>query len=158
MKRTSDSGSRIVLPITPLLDMTFQLLFFFLVTFHPGAPEGQMDLALPVEKGSAAPAPGEPVISADLTVKVRTILDGVNDGDISALAIRDSAGKETPVAGGLDGLKSILTVSKREKRIVEVQIEADGRLKVSRLLAVADVCKSAGFTKVRMISPDDLGR
>ena len=33
-----------------MLDMTFQLLFFFLLNYHPTAPEGQMDLALPTDK------------------------------------------------------------------------------------------------------------
>jgi len=48
------------LPITPMLDMTFQLLVFFLFTFRPPALEGQLDFALP-GTGSAIAAPAVPV-------------------------------------------------------------------------------------------------
>jgi biopolymer transport protein ExbD len=47
------SGVEITLPITQFLDMTFQLLFFFMATFNPSAIEGTMDLALPNEKAEA---------------------------------------------------------------------------------------------------------
>ena len=35
------------LPITPMLDMAFQLLTFFIMTYRPSALEGHMDLTLP---------------------------------------------------------------------------------------------------------------
>ena len=40
------------LPITPMLDMSFQLLAFFIMTFQPSPTEGQILLALPKEEGS----------------------------------------------------------------------------------------------------------
>jgi len=46
--------SKIVLPITPMLDMTFQLLFFFIVNFKGTPPvplvEGSMEMALPTSQ------------------------------------------------------------------------------------------------------------
>src|SRR5947207_2085199 len=44
----SEAAPEVELPITPMLDMAFQLLTFFLFTYHPSALEGQMELALPV--------------------------------------------------------------------------------------------------------------
>ena len=38
--------------VTPMLDMTFQLLFFFVITFKPTPIEGQIALYLPREKGA----------------------------------------------------------------------------------------------------------
>ena len=35
------------LPITPMLDMSFQLLSFFILTFHPMPTEGQLSINLP---------------------------------------------------------------------------------------------------------------
>src|SRR5262249_9083089 len=92
--------SKIVLPITPMLDMTFQLLFFVMVNFRPtpSTIEGQLEMALPTENTTARPdkPPDQPKgtdkdleFPSDLTVKVRTQLDGANDGAISALAIRN---------------------------------------------------------------------
>src|SRR5882762_9919615 len=40
------------LPITPMLDMSFQLLAFFIMTFKPAPTEGQIALALPKDEGS----------------------------------------------------------------------------------------------------------
>ena len=37
----------IMVPITPMLDMSFQLLSFFILTFHPMPVEGQLSVSLP---------------------------------------------------------------------------------------------------------------
>src|SRR5207249_10479235 len=39
------------LPITPMLDMTFQLLSFFIFTFHPQNSEAQIYITLPEDTG-----------------------------------------------------------------------------------------------------------
>lgn len=39
------------LPITPMLDMSFQLLAFFIMTFKPADTEGQIALTLPKDDG-----------------------------------------------------------------------------------------------------------
>src|SRR5205823_44660 len=46
-RRMAEPAPEIVLPITPMLDMAFQLLTFFIFTYHPSALEGHMDLTLP---------------------------------------------------------------------------------------------------------------
>ena len=43
----ADKGPEVDLPIVPFLDMSFQILFFFIMNYHPSALEGQMDLNLP---------------------------------------------------------------------------------------------------------------
>jgi len=167
--------SKIVLPITPMLDMTFQLLFFFIVIFKPTPPdiEGEMEMALPSEKAAAnpekqvaQPKPHDPAIEfpADLTVKVRTQLDGVNDGVISAISIQDQA-KETPVegAGGdaalLKALKDALVVKREElAQKANIKVQGDGKLKVKEVIRVMDVCREAGFANVSMVPPDDFQR
>jgi biopolymer transport protein ExbD len=40
-------GSKVQLPITPMLDVALQLLFFFIINFNPADREGQVELALP---------------------------------------------------------------------------------------------------------------
>src|SRR5947209_4044001 len=45
------------LPITPMLDMSFQLLAFFIMTFQPTKTEGQIMVALPKQKGGAESTP-----------------------------------------------------------------------------------------------------
>src|ERR1700751_1931882 len=92
--------SKVLMPITPMLDMTFQLLFFFLVFFHSAALEGQMDLALPTDTPNVAQekpdpnnrAPGEadPVAEPpEVTVIVRAIQgdDPRTLGQISEISV-----------------------------------------------------------------------
>ena len=40
-------GVQLGLIITPMLDMSFQILFFFVMTYHPSALEGQLEMLLP---------------------------------------------------------------------------------------------------------------
>lgn len=42
------------LPITPMLDMSFQLLAFFIMTFKPAPTEGQIAMSLPKEDGGGS--------------------------------------------------------------------------------------------------------
>lgn len=50
------------LPITPMLDMSFQLMAFFILTFRPAPTEAQLALTLPPAEGGpamTAPPPAE---------------------------------------------------------------------------------------------------
>jgi biopolymer transport protein ExbD len=49
-RRAGEPGPEVTLPITPMLDMSFQLLFFFMATFNPTDPEGAQILAMAMEK------------------------------------------------------------------------------------------------------------
>jgi len=170
----SDAGSKVSLPITPMLDMTFQLLFFFIVNFHPADLEGEMNMALPVDaekqakdekdvkKDSKADKDPEPEFPSDLTVKVRTVTDGVNDGEISDIFVRNIEGKEDPVGNGavaIAGLKRYLA-AKRETLTNKdaVKVQGDGKLKVRNVMKVMDACRQCGFTNVSFVPPEDLNR
>ena len=134
--RTTDPGLEVNLPITPMLDMAFQLLFFFIMNFNPA------DLDPP----------------SDLTVKVRTQLDGVHDGEISAIFVHKLESREEPV-DGLGGLKAYLkkaqgTVANKEA----IKIQADGKLKLRSTLKVMDACRQAGFKNISFVPPEDFNR
>src|SRR5689334_13375278 len=89
-KRKAESAPEVELPITPMLDMAFQLLTFFVFTYHPSALEGQMELTLPAagEAQAAKPEDVDPSkapdtdleVPSELTVVVKTRQDGVIDG------------------------------------------------------------------------------
>lgn len=165
-----DAGSKVALPITPMLDMTFQLLFFFIMNFNPADMEGEMDMALPVDaekqakkqeevkKDSKADKDPAPEFQSDLTVKVRTQLDGANDGEISDISISNLEGKVESV-GNLDGLKKALAERREGLSNKEaIKVQGDGKLKVRNLMKVMDICRNAGFANVSFVPPEDLGR
>jgi biopolymer transport protein ExbD len=163
-----EAGPEVTLPITPMLDMAFQLLFFFIVNFNPTDLEGQMDLSLPSEAEKAAhkredqdptsKADKEMDFPSDLTVKVRTQQDGIHDGDISALFVRNINSKEEPV-DGLRGLHDYLVKAKESVSNKEaIKIQGDGKLKIKSMLKVMDVCRKAGFKNVSFVQPEDYRR
>jgi biopolymer transport protein ExbD len=165
-----DAGSKVQLPITPMLDMTFQLLFFFIINFNPADVEGEMNMSLPVDAEKQAQRPEDVKkdsktdknpdmeFESDLTVKVRTQRDGVTDGEISDISVLNANGKEESV-GTLDGLKKFLT-DKREglKSKDAVKLQGDGKLKVRSIMKVMDTCRKAGFVNVSFVPPEDFNR
>ena len=155
-RRNAAPDGKIALPITPMLDMTFQLLFFFIMNFNPADLEGQMEAALPaqdrvVEGQGVAPAAPGPVFPSDLTVEIRTGRDG---GGISALSVRGADGKSVPIAD-LDALAKHLAAQRAAPNNAKaIKIRADARLSIEHLMKVIDICKGAGFTHTALMSPE----
>ncbi len=167
IRRKTEAGPEPTLPVTPMLDMAFQLLAFFVMTYHPSDLEGQMDLSLPSEAITKAekkedidpnvkPDPKPLELPANLTVLVRTQQDGFNNGRISALTLQDESGPQ-PV-DNLDKLKDEL---KKRRETVEnkenIKIQADGKLKWESVIQVMDVCQQAGFKNISFVPPPDFG-
>ena len=77
-------------PIAPMLDMAFQLLTFFVLTYHPAPQEGQFVMTLlppqPATARAAAPAASEAAASSDIPVSLRTLPTILKAGDGGRLA------------------------------------------------------------------------
>ena len=150
-KPSDDPG--VQLPITPMLDMAFQLLAFFIFTYHPSDLEGQMELNLPDKPEAAAtevldkPMPAmaedeEPKVEADITVFLRTQHDGRLDGDISQIIVREGP-DEFPVETPEALLKEL---TKRRAKLTNkegIKLQADGKLKWAKFVSIKDVCRKA---------------
>ncbi len=163
------------MPITPMLDMTFQLLFFFIVNYRPPTNEGEINYNLPAPDETAAsstidePKPSgddsdlDLKTNADLTVLVRTQHDGINDGIISEVRVREehAGGSESTVQtpnGKLDELIAFLK-KRRDDPLLgnkdDIFIQGDSRLKWSGMVSVMDACRKAGFPNVGFKEPGD---
>lgn len=137
--------------ITPMLDMTFQLLFFFLLNYHPSALEGQMSMALPPEKQEAQAAKVEDVnqandapddtLQADLTVQVKA----PNSGGPPYMLV----GREGPQeVKSLEDLLAKLKEAKAGgdlKNANDITIKPDSKIDWASVLKVVDVCSKADF-------------
>lgn len=158
----SSATSRVEMPITAMLDMTFQLLSFFILTFSPqSALEGKIAFSLPAQPGSSpsAPEPPGPIcfpedLPEKLTLFVRT--GGAGKGNISALVIETAAGP-TPVAD-LANLRRLLEARRADAARTQVSIAADSQLRYACLMDVMDACLAAGFPNVGFATPPDLTR
>jgi biopolymer transport protein ExbD len=169
-KRKQDSapGVQLNTVIVPMLDMTFQLLFFLVITFKVAeAMEGKMDFHLPAAGEARAmrmenvdpnkPSDADLALPAQITVLVKTIRDGVNDGNISALIVKTENG-ETAVPN-LEALERLLKNKRDDGQITnkdDIKIEAESKLKYACVVEVMDACIRAGFQSVGFAPPPDL--
>lgn len=171
-KHGTDPGIGLEVPVTPMLDFTFQLLFFFMIYYHPSALEGQIEINLPAHTENKADAvenvktPNEeafPQLDANLTVVLRPRLDDSNFGAISEIIVKKSPDPDTTIGDPrhpeqqLDELRAYL---ERERPKLDnkegVKIEGDTRLRLDAVVAVIDACKKAGFSRIDFPQPSDL--
>ncbi len=146
------------LPITPMLDMSFQLLAFFLTTFNPSPIEGHMDMALPKEMGDANSSvvpPPDPTKEEpeELTVQV----DATDAGAIAD--IRVGTKTITGQSLGSDSAKMFANLQARRKELGEkpakVRLECGDNLSYKLLIKLMDEITRAGFKQVAPALQDD---
>src|SRR6266478_8570318 len=187
-RRETNPGIDVALPIVPMLDMSFQLLFFFIITFNPGKVEGQMAMNLP----ATGEAKAKNQQDVDLNKQSDTELDVPSDFVVSVkhydqnvtLAVRDSEkvyaiGKITDMdklnsgdqrkeidkllAKLTEKLKEKLDEKKKERKEGDkandnVKIEANSKMKYSMLVGVMDACIRAGYSQVGFAPPPDMNQ
>ena len=76
------------LPITPMLDMSFQLLAFFILTFKPAPTEAQIAMELPKEEGSPT-AVAFPSPSDDQPVYYTVAVESNKAGTIKSMELKE---------------------------------------------------------------------
>ncbi len=158
----SDPPVEVTLPITPMLDMSFQLLAFFVMTFQSAnALEGRLDMYLPKGGTPQAKKPDQVDLTkdsdADLDQQAEvTVAVTSQRGEVDGLSIREKT-KNTAVPD-LKLLKPALTKLRSElgEKQTSIKIEADSRLKFDRLVKVIDACLGAGFRSVGFVAPPDM--
>ena len=159
-RRRGEELVDVSLPITPMLDMSFQLLAFFILTFSaPSAAEGQMDMFMPAAAAAKAETPeqADPFAMTDASIEPDaeiTITIESATGEIDRLVIRERE-KTTPVAD-LAALHSALDKIRDEvgkDHGATVKLEASRLLKYSALVQVMDTCLLAKFKSVGFGAP-----
>lgn len=141
--RRRRAQSKVELNLAAMLDMAFQLLAFFILTFKPMPIEGQLSLKLPPPKpvtnvNANAPA-GDDAKNLDpvagISSLVITVLPDAN-GQIGSLAIGDGGVGNVAVLD--DRLRTILADPGNPFEQVLLQIGPN--LRYEELLKVIDVC------------------
>jgi biopolymer transport protein ExbD len=180
MKRTQDPQTEVTLPITPMLDMAFQLMFFFLATFNPSSvKEGQMDLSLPQKSDTAAKSAEninptseahkeEIEDKAIVTISLKGYKDTRNRGQISYLTINTDNANDEELKGTDDERKKLLrdrldkakpaeTEGKDgKKKVPTVRMAAESDVRWSEVMRMMDICYKAGY-QVSFAKPTDIG-
>jgi biopolymer transport protein ExbD len=142
-RRKRRSLGEVELNLAAMLDMAFQLLTFFILTFRPAPVEGQVNLRLPppqpvtqvvgAEQAGASEENPNPV--QGLTTLVITVL-GKEDGSLHQIAVGDSVMGAT---SALDNkLESIF--SDPGNAFDQVILQVGSTLHYDDLMQVVDVC------------------
>jgi biopolymer transport protein ExbD len=83
VRHAGEREEKIELMMTPMIDIVFQLLIFFVMTFKIVAPEGDFNIKMPL----AAPSEGMPEPDALPPIKVRLRASG--GGELSTIQFGD---------------------------------------------------------------------
>jgi len=150
-------GLEIEIPITPMLDMAFQLLTFFILTYRPAPTEGQFSMNLlpaqpAVDITKEAPKDNAtPSLDASLRT-LKTTLRANPNGLIGEMTLGDD---QVP---GLDELKTKLEgfVNDPNLSFDQAVINVDPQLRYSEVMKVIDVFSSLKPKPLTKISFSEL--
>ena len=148
MKRSKSEGPEI--PITPMLDMAFQLLTFFILTYHPAPQDVRFAMnLLPAQPATSmeAPAPTPENAPTDLPAGLRTLpttLRAQPDGTIGRVTFGDNE------VQGMEALSKELSAILKDPTLPfdQALIKVDPKLKYSELIKVIDVFADNKLTKI----------
>lgn len=154
-KKKKESPIDITLPITPMLDMSFQLLSFFMLTFKPMPTEGQMAINLPKIDATDQPPPSTPLPDDDKKDEY-TITVYAAQGDIGLISFKGPVSAPAELSGDnklaalLKSLKDIPKPAGKGAEAISITIEASPDLSYARLIEVMDICKRGGYESVNL--------
>lgn len=153
-KRREEPPVDVTVPVTPMLDMSFQLLSFFILTFRPMPTEGQLAINLPKVDASEKPLV-DPVTPEEMPKDEYTITVLSNSsGEVAVLGLKGPTGDMGNIknmADLYDRLKAIPKPAGRGVEAIAITIEAHNDLTYARLIEVMDLCKRAGYESVNLM-------
>jgi biopolymer transport protein ExbD len=134
----------VTLNLAAMLDMAFQLLAFFIITYHPPDPEGDIRLRLP------PPAPtvvSENAQEAGSDVNNKNLVQGLNSLEITVLGGSDGSvrqimfGKDTPLPGlGALDTKLKAVFSDETLKYDQVIVQIGSALDYNNVMQVIEIC------------------
>ena len=125
------------LQMVPMIDIVFQLLIFFILTFKVITPEGQFNIKMPQSAEAAAETDAPPPIPP-LTVR----LDGDGDGELKQIVLGTRA-------LGSDMVALEFELGEAHGIGIGVEIDADPKLKYQYLVEALNVCQRLNITNIK---------
>jgi biopolymer transport protein ExbD len=153
-RRRSRLQGEVELNLAAMLDMAFQLLAFFILTFKPSPIEGQISLHLPPPKPVTDIRPENTQIGSnesDPVAGLNTLVISAfadEDGQIGSLAIGDS---------GVDSLQQLegtlsVVLSDPGNPFDQILIQVGSKLRYDALMEVMEVCTRQTLPDGRRLS------
>lgn len=145
--------------VAPMLDMAFQLLAFFVLTFRAPSAETHLDLYLPATpmalpsapEGMARPTSSKSV-DADLENDLLVRAEADDLGDLATLKLGEATVPDLATLGQrLRRYTGLLG-----KRPLRVRLIADDQLRYEPAARIIATCSAAGVASVRLAYPGAL--
>ncbi len=154
-RRSGNPPADVPFPVTPMLDMAFQLLAFFILTFRPPSLETRIDLYLPATPAAlptrSGVAGGIPKSAEDLGLETDLVVRaGADDtGALRTLRLGDTE------LSGPDELGDRLRryVDLLEGQPVRVRLVADDALRYAEAARLIGQMNLAGVASIRLAEP-----
>ncbi len=142
----------VAFPVTPFLDMAFQLLAFFILTFRPPSQETRLDLYLPTVPATLPAAPRGRVLASnlddpDLETDLMILADANEQGALSSLKLGETT---------LSHVADLETRVRQYARLLNgrplrVRFLAPDRLRYEDAAKVIGACEAAGVASIRLV-------
>jgi biopolymer transport protein ExbD len=149
------------LPITPMLDMSFQLLAFFIMTFRPAPTEGQIAMTLPKEEGGESLSAPSPFDEKPVRYIIR--VEATDTGQIKRMTLKEADSANEPKDLGSDPKTYAAELAKlaelnRGKPPAKLTLEIEPKLVQGYVVQLLDNGVRAGFTDIAPVPTDSKKR
>ncbi|WP_435017291.1 ExbD/TolR family protein [Tundrisphaera sp. TA3] len=159
-KRRASEPIEVQFPVTPMLDMAFQLLAFFVLTFQAPSGETRLDLYLPstpaalpsAAQGQSREAPARRA-DLDLENDLRIRAEADDLGGLKSIRLGDAPLPDLEALA--DRLRRYASVL--EGRPLRVRLLADDALTYEVAARVIGTCNAAGVATIRLTDPNASG-
>src|SRR5215213_7410253 len=121
--RHSEHREQVALQMTPMIDIVFQLMVFFVFTFKISLPEGDFNVRMPAQAGVAAVPSETPLLKVRLRANENRDLAGLELGDVQITGANPFYELQSRIRGMADDSAGPGSVDQ------EVEIESDYNLK-----------------------------
>ena len=135
-KKVPEGYERIHLPMTPMIDVVFNLLIFFILTLKIVAPEGEFGINLPTPGGPGAP--GSAPNSIPISLRANP------DGTLAGLFLNKKAlGNNSPQCFELlrNEIGKLVGEQKQFADDLAVDIDADYQLNYEYVIKAVSACR-----------------
>jgi biopolymer transport protein ExbD len=145
-RRKPASATEPELPITPMLDMSFQLMAFFILTFRPAPSEAQLALTLPKEEGGGQSVPVLNMESEDDELIVQVY--AADNGNIASITAAPKTGN-VPLGADTSALfKYLRDKAAASPKAPKLKLEIAERLNYQFVIKLIDEGRRAGYDRI----------
>jgi biopolymer transport protein ExbD len=134
-RKQGNEPSSTDIDMTPMIDMTFQLITFFMFVMNFSEAEQDDRVQLPM---SQLAKPSEGTIETPITLQLTNAGSVIYAGELVPVA---------DIGGYLDREKTVLLDAGKEPNTATVIVRADGRAKTGEVQDIIRVCQEKGFER-----------